>query len=102
MKTSTRSFGVIIAVARAYIAGWTDGNVDIAPFESEYGNGQRRIITSSFSPSCFNVNVRAAKRLSLATRRSTYFRKTVRDTKKEKVEPATVADARMSHPSPTP
>ena len=74
----------------------------MAPFESEYGRGQRRIMHRSLSPSCFSVRVRAAKRLSFATRRSTYLRRTVLDTKNEKKEPAMVAEARMSQPSPIP
>ena len=35
MKMCIINFGVTIAVARAYIIGWTVGKVDIAPFEIE-------------------------------------------------------------------
>src|ERR1700677_5082709 len=97
-----KSFGVIKVVARAYMAGETVGNVDMAPFESEYGRGHSLIMHSSLTPSCFRVRVNAANRLSLATHRSTYFRKTVLEAMSEQVEPTTVAVARISQPSQMP
>ena len=57
---------------------------------------------NSFRPSCFIVKDRAAKRLSWASRRSTYFRRIVLEMIKEQVDPMTEAEARMAQPSHTP
>src|SRR5271170_2402112 len=87
MKQCTNNFGVTIAVAKVKMAGCTLGNVDNAPFDSEYGSGQSRIMQSNLSPSCLRVRVKAANRLSLATRRSTYRFRRVLDTRKAKNDP---------------
>lgn len=97
MNTWIKSFGVAIAVARAYVSGCTVGTVDIAPFESEYGSGQSRIMQRSFRPSCFRTRERAAKRGSFATRRLTKPERIVRDTRNEQKEPMMVAAATMNH-----
>lgn len=97
MNTWIKSFGVAIAVARAYVSGCTVGTVDIAPFESEYGSGQSRIMQRSFRPSCFRTRERAAKRGSFATRRLTKPERIVRDTRNEQKEPMMVAVATMNH-----
>ena len=60
---------MLTAVAIMKDSGETVGNVDKAPFEIEYGSGQRRIMQRSLSPSCFKVRVRAANLLSVATMR---------------------------------
>src|SRR5271170_6491245 len=96
------NLGVMRAVASAYVAGRTVGKVDIAPLVREYGRGQSRIIQRSLRPSCFRVEASAINRLSLAAMRSTYRRRIVLETRKEQNEPATVAVAKISHPSQTP
>ena len=91
-----------MAVAKAYINGWTVGNVDIPPLQIEYGSGHNRIMQSNFNPSCFRVKDRALKRLSFATSRSTYFRNRNLDARKEHNDPSTAEDASINHPSPMP
>lgn len=80
----------------------TVGNVDIAPFDIEYGSGHNRIMISSLSPSRWRTDEKASNRLSFATSRCTNPEKIVRDVKKEHVDPATVAVAMMSQPSGSP
>lgn len=95
MKMGMVSFKVMTDVAIINILG-VIGKVDIAPFVSEYGNGQSRIIINNFRPSCLSTDEKASKRLSFATSRCTNPEKIVRDVKKEHVDPATVAVAIMS------
>ena len=92
-----KSFGVAAKVAIVNIKGWIVGNVDIAPFEIEYGRGHRRIMTRSFRPSCLRTNDRAWNRLSLAIRRLTNFERRVLERIKEQVDPTTVALATIGH-----
>lgn len=91
------NFGVAAKVARANVKGCTVGNVDIAPFDIEYGSGHKRIMTSNFKPSCFNTSDRASNRLSWATRRLTNPERRVRETMKEQVDPTTEAEATTGH-----
>jgi len=97
MKICSMSFGETIAVARAYEAQCTVGNVATAPLEMEYGSGQRRYMMRSLRPSCLRVNERAAKRVSFATRRWTMVLRSVRERRKDAVLPAMVALAAMNH-----
>ena len=92
-KIAMNSFGVAAAVARANINGFTVGKVEMAPFEMLYGSGHRRIMNSSFRPSCFSTSDRASNRLSFATSRCTKFDSRVRETTNEQTDPATVAEA---------
>lgn len=96
MKIGIMSFGVAAAVDRANMRGVTVGKVEIAPLEMEYGRGQSRIMMSSLTPSRFNTEEKASKRLSWATSRCTYPEKIVREVMKEHVDPATVAVAMIS------
>lgn len=102
MKIWIINLGETIAVASAYIKGWTVGKVDIAPFEIEYGRGHKRIMHKSFRPSCFNTKDKALNLVSFATSRCTKFDRTVLDTTKEHVDPTIVAVAAMNHPSGNP
>lgn len=98
MKAGTSNFGEIMAVARPYINGWTVGKVETAPLQIEYGNGQRRIIHSSLSPSYLSVKESAANLLSRSIRRLTNLDRMVRDTMNEQVDPKTVAVEYSSQP----
>ena len=97
MNACIMSFGVEIAVARAYVSGLTVGNVDIAPFVREYGSGHSRIMTKSLSPSCLRTRDRAAKRESFATRRFTKFDNIVRETMNAHREPRMVLAEAINH-----
>ena len=92
-KIAISNFGVAAAVAKANIIGFTVGKVEIAPFEMLYGSGHRRIMNSSFRPSCLSTSDRASNRLSFATSRCTKFDSRVRETTNEQTDPATVAEA---------
>ena len=96
MKTAIANLGVAIAVANANISGCTVGKVEIAPFDNEYGSGHSRIIVKSFRPSCFRTSERAANWLLSATKLLTYFKRIVRDTTKEQVDPTILALATMN------
>lgn len=96
MKMCNISFGDTIAVAKAKLAQCTVGKVATAPLESEYGNGHMRIMTRSFRPSCLRVRLSAAKRLSFSMRRWTRFLSSDRESRKETVLPAMVAEAAMN------
>lgn len=91
MNAGTNNLGQMIAVASPYINGWTVGNVETAPLQIEYGNGHRRIMQRSFSPSYFSVSDSAANLLSRSIRRLTNLESTVRETMNEAVDPTTVA-----------
>ena len=91
MKAGTNNFGQMIAVASPYINGCTVGNVDTAPLQIEYGNGHRRIMQRSFSPSYLSVSDSAANLLSRSIKRLTNLESTVRETMNEAVDPTTVA-----------
>lgn len=91
MKMGMMSFNVATAVARANICGVTVGTVEIAPLDMEYGSGHSRIMISNLTPSCFNTEEKASKRLSWATSRCTNPEKIVREVMKEHVDPATAA-----------
>ena len=90
------SFGETRAVARAKLPQCTVGKVAMAPLESEWGSGHIRIMMSSFRPSCLRVRARAAKRLSFATRRWTIDFRRERESRKDAVLPAMVAEAAMN------
>lgn len=68
-----------------------------APLEMLKGNGHRRIMQSSFRPSCFSTSESAAKRSSLATSLCTYFWSKVREAMKATQAPHVLADATMTH-----
>ena len=74
------------------------GNVDIAAFDSEYGNGHNLIIHRIFKPSCFNVRARASNRLSFPTSLCTYFESTVLEATNAARDPHTVAVDATNHP----
>ena len=97
IKMAINSFGVAAVVARAKTNGCTVGNVDIAPLEMLYGNGQSLIMTRSFRPSCFKTRERASNLLSFATSRFTKLERSVRETMKEHVDPTIVAEATIGH-----
>lgn len=96
MKMGMINFKVATAVARANVCGFTVGKVEIAPFDTEYGNGHSRIMISNLRPSYFRTEEKASNRLSLATSLCTNPEKIVRDVMNEHVDPATVAVAIMS------
>lgn len=102
MKIWIINLGETIAVASAYIRGWTVGKVDMAPFEIEYGRGHKRIMHKSLRPSCFNTRDKALNLVSFAASRCTKVDRTVRDTTNEHVEPMIVAVAAINHPSGKP
>lgn len=87
---------MLTAVAIMNDNGETVWNVDMAPFEMEYGSGQRRIMHNSLSPSCFKVRVRAANLLSVATMRCAKFRKQYLQAKNAEVDPKRVAEATIN------
>lgn len=96
MKTCIKSFGDVIAVARANCSGSTVGNVDIAPFDSEYGSGHNLIMHNSLRPSCFRTRASASNLLSLATSRLTKLDKRVLEAMKEHKDPTILAVATMN------
>lgn len=98
MKICSISLGLTMVVARAKEAQCTVGNVAMAPFEREYGNGHSLIIIRSLRPSCFSVSANAAKRLSFAIRRWTTFFRRLRERINETVLPTMVALAAMNQP----
>ena len=96
MKTCIKSFGDVIAVARANCSGSTVGNVDIAPLDSEYGRGHNLIMHNSLRPSCFKTRASASNLLSLATSRLTKLDKRVLEVMKEHKDPTMLAVATMN------
>lgn len=96
MKIWIINLGVTIAVARANIDGLTVSNVEIAPFEIEYGKGHSLIIHNSLRPSCFRTRERASNLVSFSTSRCTNLESSVRERRKEQRDPTMVADATMN------